>query len=636
MMLSAHPAIPLSSISALSDGTRRLSLITAEGREIQTNELRSGIVTPETTAESGPATPLSGTRWYAEHPEEGNHVGDSAQTLITETQKNKAIGEMQDSTGSLTSASPNPERRGPVEGLPEAVHAMNLGNGAQVEKDSSVRSRLGRSSSAARSARSTTLSPSLSPTTAANNHTLPRMPPNAHIRNNHIPSDLRITPSDASSQPHRWTQTAKTAPSTPGHSPPVSAHATRHIKHHTGPLHDLKRFLNHHIGGGGDRQKPSALSKDPSRAQPHPAVLAVAHDGLASPTSQSPSGMQTPNAQRRGSSFFAIPGMSSSQPPSPSMNGSSAAPTEPGTPTTTHGGHAYSVKEIPTNHTKENSQNNKHLVGFLKHHNKDQDKSSSSLASFFHGHVNNQEKEEQKRLKAEQKEKERVQKEERNKEKAAAKVASSHPPSPTELHSGPILNADDVAAASSGTQTPISSYIGPGHFPEPSKTEATHVHVSKKYGKWGRVLGSGAGGTVRLIKGNSKAGNTVYAVKEFRPKRSGEDAKEYHRKVMAEFCVGVTLRHVNVIETVDIVDDNGHFYEVSMNRSLVGDDLARLLTGSSNRSWSTRPTTSSLSSCPARCLDQRSIASSGRSSMVSTTFMVWVSPTAISNSTTAS
>lgn len=116
-----------------------------------------------------------------------------------------------------------------------------------------------------------------------------------------------------------------------------------------------------------------------------------------------------------------------------------------------------------------------------------------------------------------------------------------------------------ASAVPSGATTPV----GPGHFPEPSKLEATQAHMSKKYGKWGRVLGSGAGGTVRLVKASSKTGGTTYAVKEFRPKRQGEDAKDYQRKVMAEFCVGVTLKHINVIETVDILNDHGHFFEVS-------------------------------------------------------------------------
>ena len=109
----------------------------------------------------------------------------------------------------------------------------------------------------------------------------------------------------------------------------------------------------------------------------------------------------------------------------------------------------------------------------------------------------------------------------------------------------------------------------------PSLHEATHAHLSKKYGKWGKVLGSGAGGTVRLIKASQKQGGTTYAVKEFRPRRQGESEKEYQRKVTAEFCVGVTLRHINVIETVDIVNDHGHFYEVSGPLSF---DMGRLLT----------------------------------------------------------
>ncbi|KAF8447581.1 kinase-like domain-containing protein, partial [Boletus edulis BED1] len=91
---------------------------------------------------------------------------------------------------------------------------------------------------------------------------------------------------------------------------------------------------------------------------------------------------------------------------------------------------------------------------------------------------------------------------------------------------------------------------------------ATHAHLSKKYGKWGRVLGSGAGGTVRLIRGRAKSGGAVYAVKEFRPRRTGESEREYEKKVRAEFCVGACLKHVNVIQTVDIVCDHGHYYEV--------------------------------------------------------------------------
>ncbi|CAD6885913.1 unnamed protein product [Tilletia laevis] len=86
-----------------------------------------------------------------------------------------------------------------------------------------------------------------------------------------------------------------------------------------------------------------------------------------------------------------------------------------------------------------------------------------------------------------------------------------------------------------------------------------HAHL-KKYGKWGKTLGSGAGGTVRLIKRSKD--HTTFAVKEFRARRPDESDKEYIKKVTAEFCIGSTLHHINIIETLDIISDHGHYYEV--------------------------------------------------------------------------
>ena len=84
--------------------------------------------------------------------------------------------------------------------------------------------------------------------------------------------------------------------------------------------------------------------------------------------------------------------------------------------------------------------------------------------------------------------------------------------------------------------------------------------LQSKYGKFGRVLGSGAGGSVRLMKrtGDGK----TFAVKQFRTRHSYESEKEYNKKVTAEFCIGSTLHHGNVIETIDIVHEKGNWYEV--------------------------------------------------------------------------
>jgi hypothetical protein len=84
--------------------------------------------------------------------------------------------------------------------------------------------------------------------------------------------------------------------------------------------------------------------------------------------------------------------------------------------------------------------------------------------------------------------------------------------------------------------------------------------LSSKYGKLGKVLGSGAGGSVRLMR--RREDGTVFAVKEFRARHTYETEKEYNKKVTAEFCVGSTLHHGNIIETLDILQEKGRWYEV--------------------------------------------------------------------------
>ncbi|KAB5572044.1 HAL protein kinase [Coniochaeta sp. 2T2.1] len=84
--------------------------------------------------------------------------------------------------------------------------------------------------------------------------------------------------------------------------------------------------------------------------------------------------------------------------------------------------------------------------------------------------------------------------------------------------------------------------------------------LTSKYGKLGKVLGSGAGGSVRLMK-RSEDG-VVFAVKEFRPRHTYETEREYVKKLTAEYCMGSSLHHGNVIETLDIVQEKGKWYEV--------------------------------------------------------------------------
>jgi serine/threonine protein kinase len=83
--------------------------------------------------------------------------------------------------------------------------------------------------------------------------------------------------------------------------------------------------------------------------------------------------------------------------------------------------------------------------------------------------------------------------------------------------------------------------------------------LESKYGKFGKVLGSGAGGSVRLLK---RSDGVTFAVKQFRARHSYESERDYSKKVTAEFCIGSTLHHGNIIETMDLVSEKGSYFVV--------------------------------------------------------------------------
>jgi serine/threonine protein kinase len=110
------------------------------------------------------------------------------------------------------------------------------------------------------------------------------------------------------------------------------------------------------------------------------------------------------------------------------------------------------------------------------------------------------------------------------------------------------------AISKSGTRTP------PSQRSSIAIPFADDHGIESKYGKFGKVLGSGAGGSVRLMKRSSDG--VTFAVKQFRDRHSYESEREYNKKVTAEFCIGSTLHHGNIIETMDIVHEKGKWYEV--------------------------------------------------------------------------
>ena len=87
----------------------------------------------------------------------------------------------------------------------------------------------------------------------------------------------------------------------------------------------------------------------------------------------------------------------------------------------------------------------------------------------------------------------------------------------------------------------------------------------EKYGKCQEIVGRGAFGIVRIshkpdpIHARSEQ---LYAFKEFR-KRPQETPKKYQKRLTSEFCISSSLRHPNIIHTLDLLQDaKGDYCEV--------------------------------------------------------------------------
>lgn len=87
----------------------------------------------------------------------------------------------------------------------------------------------------------------------------------------------------------------------------------------------------------------------------------------------------------------------------------------------------------------------------------------------------------------------------------------------------------------------------------------------EKYGKCQEIVGRGAFGIVRIShKPDPKDSKLeqLYAVKEFR-RRPSESGKKYQKRLTSEFCISSSLRHPNIIHTLDLLQDaKGDYCEV--------------------------------------------------------------------------
>jgi len=105
--------------------------------------------------------------------------------------------------------------------------------------------------------------------------------------------------------------------------------------------------------------------------------------------------------------------------------------------------------------------------------------------------------------------------------------------------------------------------------------------LAQKYGRLGKTLGSGAGGSVKVLVRPSD--NATFAVKEFRPRKANESVKQYAKKCTAEFCIGSSLHHPNIVETIDIFSDSNQFKYFQVMEFLPIDFFAVVMTGQMSR-----------------------------------------------------
>jgi protein-serine/threonine kinase len=104
------------------------------------------------------------------------------------------------------------------------------------------------------------------------------------------------------------------------------------------------------------------------------------------------------------------------------------------------------------------------------------------------------------------------------------------------------------------------------------------ANLVEEYGKCQEIVGRGAFGIVRISHKQDPAdakNELLYAVKEFR-RRPQETSKKYQKRLTSEFCISSSLRHPNIIHTLDLLQDaKGDYCEVM--EYCAGGDLYTLI-----------------------------------------------------------
>ena len=151
-----------------------------------------------------------------------------------------------------------------------------------------------------------------------------------------------------------------------------------------------------------------------------------------------------------------------------------------------------------------------------------------------------------------------------------------------------------------GLVNQVKNHTSPYHHPGTADTVNKDAHATstttstsatatgpdcrsfvEKYGRCQEVIGRGSFGVVRISHKKVDASNVndstatvsssasssgtqekLYAVKEFK-RKPNENEKKYNRRLTSEFCISSSLKHINIIDTLDLLKDaKGDYCEV--------------------------------------------------------------------------
>lgn len=147
----------------------------------------------------------------------------------------------------------------------------------------------------------------------------------------------------------------------------------------------------------------------------------------------------------------------------------------------------------------------------------------------------------------------------KKKEEAAEKALQGHPADDQQLSLmsswvEQLKSEKEKSSVKKGTASPPTSLVD-------------------KYGKCQEVVGRGAFGVVRIshkIDPKDSRTERLFAVKEFR-RRPQETARKYQKRLTSEFCISSSLRHPNIIHTLDLMPDAKGDYCAVMEYCAGGD-----------------------------------------------------------------